>query len=86
MGSLSRELAFFRYTVGRIYFSSPLLDFSDLLCYNKHEIFIWEITMKIQAVIFDMDGTLVDSLISWDLLWKDIGVHFLNDREVKPSE
>ena len=42
--------------------------------------------MKIQAVIFDMDGTLVDSLIYWDLLWKDIGVHFLNDPEFKPSE
>jgi len=42
--------------------------------------------MKIQAAIFDMDGTLVDSLVLWDVFWRQAGIRFLNDENFRPSE
>ena len=35
--------------------------------------------MKINGAVFDMDGTLVDSLTFWASLWKDIGTKYLQD-------
>lgn len=41
--------------------------------------------MYIKAAIFDMDGTLVDSLMFWDVLWSAFGTKFLNDPGFVPS-
>ena len=38
-----------------------------------------------KAAIFDMDGTLVDSLMLWDVLWSTFGDNYLNDKSFSPS-
>ena len=42
--------------------------------------------MKIKGAIFDMDGTLLDSLMFWDHLWKRIGEKYMGDEGFKPDE
>lgn len=42
--------------------------------------------VKIKGAIFDMDGTLVNSLMWWDVFWSNLGKKFLNDPLFKPSE
>ena len=43
-------------------------------------------TAKLNAAIFDMDGTLVDSLGFWGIIWKDIGRDYLGDNNFVPDE
>ena len=42
--------------------------------------------MKIQGLIFDMDGTLIDSMIFWDMFWPEIGKRCLGDESFLPDE
>lgn len=42
--------------------------------------------MKITGAIFDMDGTLVDSLGFWDILWEKLGEKYLGDKSFRPDE
>ena len=42
--------------------------------------------MKIKGAIFDMDGTLVDSLWVWNDLWEDFGKIYLGVERFRPSE
>ena len=41
--------------------------------------------MNIKSAIFDMDGTLVDSLFIWEVLWSSFGEKFLGDKGFAPS-
>ena len=41
--------------------------------------------MKIKTAIFDMDGTLVDSLMLWEVIWSSFGEKFLGDRSFAPN-
>lgn len=42
--------------------------------------------MKFKVAIFDMDGTLIDSLGSWEILWEKIGENFLGKKGFRPLE
>lgn len=42
--------------------------------------------MKISGAIFDMDGTLIDSLCLWDIIWRRFGEEYLGDENFRPSE
>ncbi len=42
--------------------------------------------MKIDGAIFDMDGTLVDSLSVWEFIWTEFGKTYLNDENFRPSK
>ena len=41
--------------------------------------------MRIKAAIFDMDGTLINSLIMWDVMWSRFGEKYLKDPSFRPS-
>lgn len=42
--------------------------------------------MEMKAAIFDMDGTLVDSMFLWDVLWEALGERYLGDKSFKPTD
>ena len=42
--------------------------------------------MNIQGAIFDMDGTLLDSLMTWDVLWREFGKLFCDGKVFVPTE
>ena len=42
--------------------------------------------MIIDGAIFDMDGTLVDSLMLWDILWAEFGKRYFSDSTYRPSK
>ncbi len=41
--------------------------------------------MNIKGAIFDLDGTLIDSLFFWERLWKLLGKTYLNDEAFLPD-
>lgn len=41
--------------------------------------------MNMKAAIFDMDGTLVDSLMLWDTIWSAFGKRYLKDESFTPD-
>ena len=41
--------------------------------------------MNMKTAIFDMDGTLVDSLMLWDILWSIFGEKYLKDPHFRPT-
>jgi len=40
---------------------------------------------NIKGAIFDMDGTLIDSLMIWDVIWERLGIKFLNRVGFRPT-
>ena len=42
-------------------------------------------TIPFAGAIFDMDGTLINSIIYWDYFWKELGEKFVGDPALKPG-
>lgn len=41
--------------------------------------------MKIKGAIFDMDGTLINSLVVWGDIWSTLGTRFLGNPDFRPT-
>lgn len=41
---------------------------------------------NVKGAIFDMDGTLIDSLMIWDVVWDTFGQKFLNGAGFRPQQ
>ena len=41
--------------------------------------------MNIKGAIFDLDGTLINSLFFWDRLWVMLGEKYLSDKTFRPG-
>ena len=41
--------------------------------------------IKISGAIFDMDGTLINSLIVWDMIWEEFGRRYCGGKKFVPS-
>lgn len=41
---------------------------------------------NIKGAIFDMDGTLIDSLMLWDIVWDKFGEKYLQNGKFRPSQ
>ena len=41
--------------------------------------------MEFKAIIFDMDGTLVDSLYVWNIIWESLGKKYLGKEGFRPT-
>ena len=41
--------------------------------------------MKIEGAVYDLDGTLIDSLFFWDRLWDKLGVKYRGDATFRPG-
>lgn len=37
---------------------------------------------NLKGAIFDLDGTLVDSLMIWDIVWEKLGRRFLSKDDI----
>ena len=42
--------------------------------------------MKIGAAVFDLDGTLINSLIVWGKLWESFGEKYMGDKSFTPDK
>ncbi len=42
--------------------------------------------MEIKGAIFDMDGTIADSMIFWDVLWELLGEAYRSDKNFRPEK
>ena len=49
-------------------------------------IFAEVMILNITTAIFDMDGTLVDSLMLWDIFWSSFGKDYLGNADFRPSD
>ena len=41
--------------------------------------------MRVKGAIFDMDGTLIESLFFWERFWKSVGERCFGDKNFKPN-
>lgn len=42
--------------------------------------------MKFKGLIFDMDGTLINSLTFWERMWREVGTKYMGDATFYPDE
>ena len=52
-------------------------------CSNQQKVVI---VLTVKTAIFDMDGTLIDSLMLWDVMWSSFGETYLSNKNFRPTE